>query len=70
VTELHWDQILALSLFLLALGTLRRFGDLRRGPLSRTTAGERVVVPTPPRLEEAEPGGAPRPIRRIRLREW
>ncbi len=29
VIELHWDQILALSAFLVALGALLRFGDLR-----------------------------------------
>jgi hypothetical protein len=29
VVELHWEQILALSALLLALGALLRFGDLR-----------------------------------------
>ena len=30
VTELHWAQVAALSVFLLTLGTVLRFGDLRR----------------------------------------
>jgi uncharacterized membrane protein (DUF373 family) len=29
VIELHWEQVAALSVFLLALGALLRFGDLR-----------------------------------------
>jgi len=31
VTELHWGQLAALSGFLLTLGALLRFGDLREG---------------------------------------
>jgi uncharacterized membrane protein (DUF373 family) len=31
VVELDWRQVAALSIFLLALGALLRFGDLRRG---------------------------------------
>jgi len=30
VTELEWQQVVALTTFLLALGALLRFGDLRR----------------------------------------
>jgi hypothetical protein len=30
VTELAWQQVAALTAFLLALGALLRFGDLRR----------------------------------------
>jgi uncharacterized membrane protein (DUF373 family) len=32
VTELAWQEVTALTLFLLALGALLRFGDLRAGP--------------------------------------
>jgi uncharacterized membrane protein (DUF373 family) len=40
VIELHWDQILALSTFLVALGALLRFGDLReRARSAERTAG-------------------------------
>jgi len=31
VIELRWEQVVALSAFLLALGALLRFGDLRIG---------------------------------------
>jgi uncharacterized membrane protein (DUF373 family) len=34
VVDLHWAQVLALSIFLLALGVLLRFGDLRVPGLS------------------------------------
>ncbi|MER3421730.1 MAG: hypothetical protein C4290_14915 [Chloroflexota bacterium] len=38
VVELHWEQIVALSLFLLALGALLRFGDLRVDALAAREA--------------------------------
>jgi uncharacterized membrane protein (DUF373 family) len=31
-TELAWQEVIALTVFLLALGALLRFGDLRAGP--------------------------------------
>src|SRR4051812_16425293 len=34
VTELQWPQLLAISLFLLVLGAMLRFGDLREGTAS------------------------------------
>ncbi len=39
VIELHWDQILALSAFLVALGALLRFGDLRERARSAERTG-------------------------------
>ncbi len=38
VVELHWQQIVALSVFLLALGALLRFGDLRVDALAAREA--------------------------------
>ena len=36
VTELEWKQVIALTAFLVALGALLRFGDLRTGVAART----------------------------------
>ena len=35
--ELRWEQVVALSLFLLVLGALLRFGDLRASSLTQST---------------------------------
>jgi hypothetical protein len=43
VTELDWKQVLALTVFLIALGALLRFGDLRR---DRARGDDGVGVPT------------------------
>jgi hypothetical protein len=38
VAELHWQQVAALTGFLLALGALLRFGDLQKGRLAESIA--------------------------------
>jgi uncharacterized membrane protein (DUF373 family) len=45
VVELRWEQIAALSVFLVALGALLRFGDLR---ITAPTAGIEAPVPGSP----------------------
>ena len=49
VTELAWQQVAALTLFLLALGTLLRFGDLRMTDAmnGRNGAQDRKSEPVP-----------------------
>ena len=42
VTELSWQQVLALTLFLLALGALLRFGDLRTMDALNSNANQSV----------------------------
>jgi uncharacterized membrane protein (DUF373 family) len=52
VTELDWKQVIALTVFLAALGALLRFGDLRADVVER-------LQPSVPRGDAA--GGGPRP---------
>lgn len=56
VIELGWEQVLALSVFLLALAALLRFGDLRKSSqaLSEHAAqiSDGVVDPVRPRGPE------------------
>jgi uncharacterized membrane protein (DUF373 family) len=52
VTELDWKQVIALTVFLAALGALLRFGDLRTDVVER-------LQPSVPRGDGA--GGGPRP---------
>jgi uncharacterized membrane protein (DUF373 family) len=62
VVELEWQEIIALALFLVALGMLLRFGDLRlRLPVPSRTDHQRVMesenIPTSRSTRHA--GGAP-----------
>jgi hypothetical protein len=49
VTELAWQQVAALTLFLLALGALLRFGDLRMTDTMNGNHGaqDRISEPIP-----------------------
>lgn len=54
VVELRWEQIVALSIFLLALGALLRFGDLRVDALAAREA-RRAARLAEAQREPAEP---------------
>jgi uncharacterized membrane protein (DUF373 family) len=54
VTDLAWQQLSAVTLFLLALGTLLRFGDLRAGKNESQSADNHIHGPSRVR-EEPEP---------------
>jgi uncharacterized membrane protein (DUF373 family) len=49
VVELRWEQIVALSVFLLTLGAILRFGDLRCGDSAdvRKDEGRVIAAPVP-----------------------
>ena len=53
VVELRWEQIAALSVFLVALGALLRFGDLR---IAAPATAENPVKARKARQKPATPG--------------